>query len=120
VASAYVNLRDLDKQLEIAKRTAESRGENYNLFELRFEKGAISETELVQAKSEYEQALATLPLLEKIIAQQENLLSLLLGRNPGPILRGKTVDEFVLPAVPAGLPSDLLANRPDIRLAEQT
>jgi multidrug efflux system outer membrane protein len=119
VASAYVNLRGHDKQLDIAKRTVESREESYNLFKLRLQKGVISETELYQAKSEYEQALATIPFLEKTIAQQENLLSVLLGRNPGPIPRGKTVDELVLPPVPAGLPSDLLANRPDIRQAEQ-
>lgn len=81
--------------------------------------GVISETEMYQAKSEYEQSLATIPFLEKAIAQQENALSVLLGRNPGPIPRVKTVDELVLPAVPTGLPSDLLANRPDIRQAEQ-
>jgi multidrug efflux system outer membrane protein len=119
VASAYVNLCDLDKQLDIAKRTAKGREESFNLFKVRFKKGVISETELYQAKSAYEQALATIPLLEKVIAQQENVLSLLLGRNPGTIPRGKTVDELILPAVPAGLPSDLLANRPDIRQAEQ-
>ncbi|MBI5967856.1 MAG: efflux transporter outer membrane subunit, partial [Deltaproteobacteria bacterium] len=119
VASAYVNLRDPDKQLDIAKRTAKSREESYNLFQIRFREGVISETELYQAKSEYEQALATIPFLEKTIAQQENVLSVLLGRNPGPIPRVKTIDELTLPAVPAGLPSDLLANRPDIRQAEQ-
>jgi multidrug efflux system outer membrane protein len=119
VASAYVNLLDLDKQLDIAKRTVKNREESYNLFKLRFQKGVISETELYQAKSEYEQALATIPFFEKTIAQQENVLSVLLGRNPGLIPRGKTIDELVLPAVPAGLPSDLLANRPDIRQAEQ-
>jgi len=119
VANAYVNLRDLDTQLEIAQRTAQSRGESYNLFQLRFQAGLISELELNQVKSEYEQALSTIPFLEKIIAQQENALSVLIGRNPGPIPRGKKIDEFVLPAVPAGLPSDLLTNRPDIRQAEQ-
>jgi multidrug efflux system outer membrane protein len=72
-----------------------------------------------QAKSQYEQALANIPLFEKLIAQQENALSVLLGRNPGPIPRGKTIDELMLPAVPAGLPSDVLVNRPDIRQAEQ-
>jgi multidrug efflux system outer membrane protein len=119
VASAYVNLRDLDMQLEIANRTAKSRGESYNLFQLRFRGGVVSELELSQVKSEYEQALATVPFIEKTIAQQENALSVLLGRNPGPIPRGKKIDEFVLPAVPGGLPSDLLENRPDIRQAEQ-
>ena len=120
VASSYVNLRDLDKQLEIAKRTVQSRKETYDLFQLRFRGGVISELELSQVKSNYEQALATIPFLEKSIAQQENALSVLLGRNPGPIPRGKMIDDLVLPAVPAGLPSELLAKRPDIRQAEQT
>jgi outer membrane protein, multidrug efflux system len=120
VASAYVNLRDLDKQLEIAKRTVQSRKESYDLFQLRFQGGVISELELSQVKSNYEQALATIPFLEKTIAQQENALSVLLGRNPGSIPRGKGIDDLVLPAVPTGLPSELLAKRPDIRQAEQT
>ncbi len=119
VASAYVNLRDLDMQLEIAKRTVKSREESYNLFQIRFRGGVISDLELNQVKSEYEQALSTIPFIEKTIAQQENALSVLLGRNPGPIPRGKMIDGLVLPAVPAGLPSDLLASRPDIRQAEQ-
>jgi multidrug efflux system outer membrane protein len=119
VANAYVNLRDLDKQLEIAIRTAKTREENYRLFQIRLKNGVISQTELYQAKSEYEQALATIPLVEKAIAQQEHALSAMLGRNPGSIQRGKTIDALILPAVPAGLPSELLANRPDIRQAEQ-
>lgn len=119
VASAYVNLRDLDLQLEIAKQTAKSREDTYNLFKIRFQGGMISELEFSQVKSEYEQTLSTIPFIEKTIAQQENALSVLLGRNPGPIPRGKTIDDLVLPAVPAGLPSDLLTNRPDIRQAEQ-
>jgi len=119
VAGAYVNLRDLDRQLEIARRTAKSRGESLTIFELRNRGGLISELELSQVKSEYEQALATIPAIEKAIAQQEDALSVLLGRNPGPIRRGRTIDELKLPDVPAGLPSELLHNRPDIRQAEQ-
>ena len=119
VAGSYVNLRDLDKQLEIAKQTAKVREDSYKLFKLRFEGGIISELELSQVKSEYEEALSRIPFYEKLIAQQENALSVLLGRNPGPIPRGKSIDELVLPAVPAGLPSDLLGNRPDIRQAEE-
>jgi len=119
VAGSYVNLRDLDKQYEIAKQTAGVREDSYKLFKLRFEGGIISELELSQVKSEYEEALSRIPFYEKLIAQQENALSVLLGRNPGPIPRGKSVDELVLPAIPAGLPSDLLANRPDIRQAEE-
>ncbi len=119
VAGAYINLRNLDRQLEIARATAKSRGESYDLFKLRFEGGVISLLELSQNKSQYEEALASIPPLEKAIAQQENGLSVLLGRNPGPIARGKDIDQLMLPAIPAGLPSDLLERRPDIRRAEQ-
>ncbi len=115
-----MNLRDLDSQLEIATRTAKSREETLRIFTRRFKTGIISDLELSQAKSEYEQALASIPFIEKAIAQQENALCLLLGRNPGPITRGKTIDELGLPAVPEGLPSDLLERRPDIRQAEQS
>jgi len=119
VVGEYVNLRDLDKQLEIARRTARSRGESYRIFLLRFQGGVISEIELNQAKSEYEQALATVPALERAVAQQENALCALLGRNPGAIPRGVAIDHLGRPVVPAGLPSDLLERRPDIRQAEQ-
>jgi multidrug efflux system outer membrane protein len=119
VAGAYVNLRDLDRRLEIAKQTAGSREESYRIFTLRFKGGYISDLELSQVNSEYERALATIPAIEKDISQQENALSLLLGRNPGTIQRGKNIDELGVPAVPAGLPSDLLERRPDIRQAEQ-
>ena len=119
VAVSYVNLRDLDKQLEISSRTAESRKGSYELLKLRFEAGLINEMELTQSKSEYEQALSTIPQLAKSIALQENGLSVLLGRNPGPIPRGKSIDDLKLPIIPAGLPSDLLERRPDIKQAEQ-
>ena len=119
VANAYVNLRDLDKQLVLTRETAQSYKASYDLFSLRFKYGVVSEIEVKQAAAQYELAMANIPLLQKGIAQQENALSVLLGRNPGPIPRGKTIDELMLPAVPAGLPSDLLLNRPDIRQAEQ-
>ena len=119
VAAAYVNLRDLDRQLEIARSTVKTREDGYSIFKDRFEGGIISEMELSQVKSQYEEALTTIPQFEKAITQQENGLSVLLGRNPGPIQRGKTIDQLTLPTVPAGLPSDLLTRRPDIRQAEQ-
>lgn len=119
VASAYINLRDLDRQLEISRNTAKSRGDSYELFKERFAGGIISDLELSQNRSQYEEALASIPPLEKAVAQQENGLSVLLGRNPGPIARGKNIDQLTLPAVVAGLPSDLLERRPDIRQAEQ-
>ncbi len=119
VAAAYVNLRDLDRQLEITRNTAKIREDAYKIFQDRFEGGIISEMELMQVKSQYEEALATIPQLEKTVSQQENGICVLLGRNPGPIARGKTIDQLTLPIVPAGLPSDLLTRRPDIRQAEQ-
>jgi multidrug efflux system outer membrane protein len=87
---------------------------------MRFDNGIISEVDLSQAESEYEDAMARIPEFERAIGQTENALSVLLGRNPGPIPRGLTLDELVLPAVPAGVPSELLERRPDIRRAEQT
>jgi len=119
VANSYVNLRDLDKQLVLTRETAQSYKESYDLFSLRYKYGIVSEIEVKQASAQYEQAMANIPLLQKGIAQQENALSVLLGRNPGPMPRGKTIDELTPPAVPAGLPSDLLLNRPDLRQAEQ-
>ena len=119
VAASYVDLRSLDRELEIAENTLKSRENTFQLFKLRFDQGVISELELRQAQLEYETARATVPAIQKLISRQENLISILLGRNPGPIARGKAVDQFALPAVPAGLPADLLEQRPDIRQAEQ-
>ena len=119
VASAYVSLLELDRQLEIARNTALSREDSFRIFTLRFGAGFVSELELSQAKSEYQLAQASIRSLSKGIALQENALSVLLGRNPGPIERGKTLDGLGLPSVPAGLPSEILARRPDIRQAEQ-
>jgi multidrug efflux system outer membrane protein len=119
VASSYVNLRDLDRQLAIARATAASRKESLTVFEQRFAGGTISELELAQNLSEYEAAAATIPQLELQVAQQENALSVLLGRNPGPIPRGRELEQLQLPPVPAGLPSQLLERRPDLRQSEQ-
>ena len=119
VASSYINLRNLDRQLEIAMRTLESRGKSVELFEIKFEGGVVSELEVAQIRSEYEQAAVTIPSLERQIALQENALSILLGHNPGDIPRGKTIDKLALPQVPEGLPSELLERRPDIQRAEQ-
>ncbi|SIT48460.1 RND efflux system, outer membrane lipoprotein CmeC [Paraburkholderia piptadeniae] len=119
VASSYINLRSLDRQLEIAKATTESRADSVHVFELRFKGGEVSQMELAQSQSEYEDSRSRIPQIEAQIAQQEDALSVLLGRNPGDILRGRALAELVAPAVPAGLPSDLLERRPDLRQAEQ-
>ena len=118
VASGYVALRALDSQLDIARRTLASREGALRIFQARHRRGAISEIELSQAQSEYANALATIPRLERQQAQAENALAVILGRNPGPIPRARSLEELVLPAVPAGLPSDLLERRPDLRQAE--
>ena len=119
VANSYIDLCNLDRQLEIARRTVQVRKETYDLFTLRFQHGVISDLELYQVKSEYENTLSSIPEIEKNIARQENALSVLLGSNPGPISRGKNIDGLTLPAIPAGMPSDILERRPDIREAEQ-
>ena len=119
VTNSYISLRDLDKQLEVTRDTAKAYEDVYNIFKLRFDYGYVSAMELNQAKEQYEHALANIPFFQKAIAQQENNISVLLGRNPESIPRGKTIDELTLPTVPAGLPSEVLGNRPDIRQAEQ-
>jgi len=119
VASAYIDLRDADREMEISRKTAEAYKESLRIFELRFKEGFSSSIEVNMVKAEYEQALSRISFYGKTIPQLENALSILLGRNPGPIPRGKTLDELALPDVPAGLPSDLLEQRPDIRRAEQ-
>lgn len=120
VATTYVTLRQLDRQLEISHETLASRAESLRLFQLKFKAGVISDLELAQVKVEYEQAAAAIPPIERQIALTENALSVLLGHNPGPIPRGKTIDALTQPPVPAGVPSSLLERRPDIRAAEQS
>jgi multidrug efflux system outer membrane protein len=112
-------LRQFDRQLQIAKDTLYSRTEALRLFRLKFEGGVVSELELAQVRTEYEQASAAIPPIQRRIAITENELSILLGQNPGKIPRGKSIDDLVLPEVPAGIPSAVLEQRPDIRAAEQ-
>jgi len=119
VATAYIFLRAFDRQLEIAQATARNFGETARIFDLRFKSGIVSQTEVSQIRSQYQQALAAIPLIRQQIAAQENLISILLGQNPGPIPRGKSIDELVPPLIPEDLPATLLARRPDILQAEQ-
>jgi multidrug efflux system outer membrane protein len=120
VATGYIQLRGLDRQLEIAQYTSRSLGEAARLQRVRFEEGAVPQSDYQQAESQYREAVARVPELEREIAQQENFISVLLGRNPGPIARGRNIDALSFPAVPEGLPASLLERRPDIRQAEQT
>jgi multidrug efflux system outer membrane protein len=119
VAGSYLQLRGLDEQLVVAKRTLQTYKESVDLFQLQFQYGQVSLMNVAQAQSQYESAAAQIPLLESQIAQTQNSLAVLIGRDPGPILRGKSVDDLVLPKVPAGVPSQLLERRPDLLQAEQ-
>ncbi len=119
VAAGYITLRGLDAQLVIARETVQSRRESLDLFSLQFDGGVISEITLAQVRSEYEQAVAAVPEIESQIAQTENLLSILLGRKPDSIHRGLPINKLTLASVPADIPSDILARRPDILQAEQ-
>jgi multidrug efflux system outer membrane protein len=119
VATSYIGLRALDRQLEISQRTAENYADTLRIFEKRHKGGVVSKLELEQVQSQYQQALAAIPSLEQRIAAQENLIAVLQGRNPYPIPRGKSIDELTLPGIPGDLPSSLLERRPDILQAEQ-
>ena len=120
VATAYFELRALDLQLEISRRTLASRQDSLQLTETLANGGATSMLDVRQAEQLVDTAAETIPDLERRIEQQENFLSTLLGNNPGPIARGmKLTEQPHAPDVPAGLPSSLLERRPDIREAEE-
>ena len=119
VANSYLQLRGLDAQLDVAKKTLQTYKESVDLFTLQFQYGQVSMMNVAQAQSQYETAAVQIPLLESQIAQTQNSLAVLIGRDPGPILRGKSVYELQLPQVPAGVPSQLLERRPDLLQAEQ-
>ncbi|HTS01166.1 MAG TPA: efflux transporter outer membrane subunit [Thermoanaerobaculia bacterium] len=118
VAAAYYQLRSLDMQLEIAQRTVKSRQDSFDLVEKRLRGGIGNKLESSQAASALAQTEIAVPQIEQAIFEQENLISLLLGRNPGPIARGKAIGEMPAVEIPAGLPSALLERRPDVLEAE--
>lgn len=119
VASTYIQMRALDDQLRISNETLKTYQESVRIFELQNKYGQVSGMTVQQARSQYETAAAQIPQIEVQIAQTENALSILLGRNPGPIERGVALSELKMPPIPAGLPSDLLERRPDVMQAEQ-
>ncbi len=120
VAIAYFQLRTLDLSLEIARRTVGLRQDSLRLVQLREEGGVVSMMDVYQAETLLSGALREIPDFERQIEQTENLISVLIGRNPGPISRGRALEgQIGRPSVPAGLPAALLERRPDIRLAEQ-
>lgn len=120
VAAAYFQLLELDSEMQISRRTLDSRRESLRLIEIRAKGGATSLIDVRQSEQLVYTAAANVPDLERRIEQQENLISILLGRNPAPVTRGKPlVENPLLPVVPAGLPSSLLERRPDIQSSEQ-
>ncbi len=120
VAQAYFELRELDARLEIARRTTEAFQGTYDLFDRRLSGGLASRLEVSRAEAALRSAAAAIPELESQIEAQENLISFLLGKNPGPIPRGSSLTQQNIPVeIPAGLPSTLLERRPDLRQSEQ-
>jgi outer membrane protein, multidrug efflux system len=120
VATAYFQLRALDSQLEISQRTLASRQQSVKLTKVLESHGSGSGLDVSQAEQLVYTASETIPDLERQIQQQENVLSVLLGENPQSIPRGRRLTEQPVPQnVPAGLPSELLERRPDVRQAEE-
>lgn len=119
VANTYIQLRAFDEQLVLAKESLATYAKALSLFELQFRYGQVGRMNVAQARTQYSLAEATIPQVQQSIATLENALSVLLGRNPGPIPRGKRLEELAAFAVPAGLPSQLLERRPDVAQAEQ-
>ena len=120
VAGAYFQLRELDRELEISKRTLVSQQESLGLTKLLADHGSVSMLDVRQAEEAVYTAAENIPDIERKIQQQENLISVLLGNNPGIIERGWVLTQQPhAPVVSAGIPSSLLERRPDIRQAEQ-
>jgi outer membrane protein, multidrug efflux system len=120
VATAYFELRELDLALEISKSTLASRQDSLRLTNVLAKNGSASMLDVHQSEELVYTAAEAIPDLERQISQQEDALSILLGENPTAIPRGQALSEQPNPpTVPAGLPSDLLERRPDIREAEE-
>jgi multidrug efflux system outer membrane protein len=120
VATAYLQLLELDEELKIASQTTNSFAESLRIFSQRLAGGTASALESSRAEAAFDDAAAAVPSIRLRISTIENQLSILLGRNPGPIQRSTSLSEpNVFPTIPVGLPSALLERRPDIREAEQ-
>jgi len=120
VASSYLFLRDVEWRYEIAERTLATRRESTKIIEARFNKGIVPMLDVNQAEIEEADAAVQRAALERAVIQTENLINVLVGRNPRPILRtGREEIPLSPPLVPAGLPAELVERRPDVRQAEQ-
>jgi outer membrane protein, multidrug efflux system len=121
VATAYFQLLDLDRELAIQRAATNAYAGSYRIFNERLVNGVASKLETDRASAALANAAALIPSLENQIAATENQLNILLGRNPGPVLRSSLAEQAPpAPEVPAGLPSALLRRRPDVAAAEQS
>ena len=119
VANTYLLLRDLDQRLEVSEYTLKTRRESLRIIQARFDKGTVPELDVYQAQIEVAVAETAIAVFERQVVQTQNALRILLGRNPGPVARGDSLASQVFPpAVPTGLPSELLQRRPDVVQAE--
>jgi multidrug efflux system outer membrane protein len=120
MAQAYFELLELDTRLKIARDSTRAYQDTFNLFADRLRFGVASEMQTSRAEGNLAQAAASIPEIESQIAAKENQISVLLGRNPGPVPRGQPLfAQAAVPTVPAGLPSALLERRPDLLRVEQ-
>jgi outer membrane protein, multidrug efflux system len=119
IAQAYFNLRELDLELEISRRTLGVNDETVEFYRRRLTGGVSNQLELDQSVANRSRTAASIPEIERQIVVQENLINFLVARNPGPITRGAVLtDQYQPPSIPVGLPSDLLERRPDVKAAE--
>jgi multidrug efflux system outer membrane protein len=119
VARAYYELLELDDELAIAQEATRSFGESLKLFNQQLEGGVVSRLDTASAEAAMAASAARIPGIEMQISVKENQISVLIGRNPGPVVRGARLADLPAPPdVPAGLPSALLERRPDVRGAE--
>ncbi|HEX7849561.1 MAG TPA: efflux transporter outer membrane subunit [Sphingomonas sp.] len=118
VASGYIGLRGLDARLNVAKATVAARLDSLRLARSRVERGYSPKLELQQAEAEYDAAAQIVPQIELGITRAEDALSQLTGETPQAIDRGVAIERLTVPAIPDGLPSDLLRRRPDVAQAE--
>jgi len=120
VSAAYFNLLELDMELEIARETLATRQESLGLIRTRQQGGVATMLDVRQAEQLVYGAAQTIPDIERLIERTENQINMLLGKDPGPVARGRSLTEQEQPpSAPPGLPSSLLERRPDIRAAEQ-
>lgn len=119
VASAYFQLLDFQWRYEISQQTVDLRKENVDIIQMKYDGGLVPEIDLNNAQMQYAIALSALPEYERSIAIQKNVLNVLLGSNPKPLLTGDSLEhQSFPPEIPAGLPSQLLTRRPDIGYSE--